>query len=313
LYGVGEKRCLVRGENVRVIPRDRVILSFDREIPHAYEVEQGEIFWVETDDCYGGQIEDELVRNRNSIDPSIIDLSVGPIAVKGAMPGDTLRVDVIDIELGARGVMVTMPGMGVIGDKITSTRTSIIHVKDGFARFSDDIVLPVAPMVGIVGVAPAGESVRCEVPGDHGANMDARVIGEGASVYLPVAVEGAGLAIGDLHALMGDGELSGSGIEIAGRVRLRATVIKRALTGRPVVETEDCIYTIANAEDIESAISIAARDMVGILAVKKGLGFEEAYRLLGAVCDAQICQVVNNLKTVRVRAPKATLGIDSPF
>jgi amidase len=298
---------------LRVLPKDSVILSFNRENPHVYEVDDGEVFWVEVYDCYKGQITDELVHDRSSIDPSVIDCSVGPIAVRGASPGDTLCVEVKDIELADWGVMVTLPGMGVLGDKILSSKTRIIDVKDGFARFSKNIILPVRPMIGVLGVAPESGDIDCAIPGDHGANMDAKVLAVGAKAYLPVAVEGAGLAVGDLHACMGDGELSGTGLEIAGRVCLMTTVIKRRITGRPVIETGEGIYAVASAPELDEAIRKASDDMVGILMRKKGLGFEEAYRLLSIACDIQICQVVNDLKTVRVRAPKSELEIDSPL
>ena len=95
---------------MRVIPKDKVIFSFNAEHPCQYTVQDGETFWVETDDCYSGQITDASVK-RPDIDISIMDCSVGPIAVQGAQPGDTLCVEILAIEFGPQGVMVTSKGL----------------------------------------------------------------------------------------------------------------------------------------------------------------------------------------------------------
>lgn len=246
---------------MRVIPKDKVIFSFKPENQNVYSVDNGEIFWVETDDCYSGQITSENVL-RPDIDIAIMDCSVGPIAVEGAMPGDTLRVEIVDIEFAAQGVMVTSCGLGVLGDKITEPNTKVIPIHDGFAHFSEDIHLPLTPMVGVLGVAPKSGDIHCAVPGDHGSNMDTKMVKKGAKVYLPVAIPGAGLACGDLHACMGDGELSGTGIETPGRICLRTDVLKGFALERPMIDVGDGIYTIASDPDIHKAIRVAVDDMV---------------------------------------------------
>lgn len=295
---------------MRVIPKDKVIFSFNPENKNVYTVEDGEIFWVETEDCYSGQITSDNVLRPN-IDISIMDCSVGPIGIEGAMPGDTLRIEVIDIQFAPQGVMVTSPGLGVLGDKITEANTKIIPISDGFAQFSDTISLPLTPMVGVLGVAPKTGDIHCAVPGDHGSNMDTKMVKKGAKVYLPVAVEGAGLACGDLHACMGDGELSGTGIETAGRICLRVDVLKNLTIERPMIDVGDGIYTIASNSDMKTAIRTAVDDMVSFLMKKKDLDFPDAYRLLSATCDIQISQVVNDNLTVRVHAPKLNLQIQT--
>ena len=292
---------------MRTIPKDKVIYSFNKDTPPVHFVEDCETFWVETDDCYKGQITSAAVK-RPDIDISIMDCSVGPIAVSNAMPGDTLAVDILDIQFAPQGVMVTSPGLGILGHKITSPDTKVMPVKDGYAHFSDTIKLPLTPMLGVLGVAPKTGDIHCAIPGDHGSNMDTKVVTIGSTVYLPVAVPGANLALGDLHACMGDGELSGTGIEIAGRVCLKTRVLKDFPLERPLVETKDSLYAIASAPDIHAAVRVAVDDMVGILMRKMDLDFPDAYRLLSATCDIQISQLVNDALTVRVRAPKRLFG-----
>ena len=276
---------------MRVIPKNKVIFSFNAEHPCQYTVQDGETFWVETDDCYSGQITDPSIK-RPDIDISIMDCSVGPIAVQGAM--------------------VTSKGLGVLGDRITEPDTKIIPIRDGFAHFSDTIRLPLTPMVGVCGVAPKpGLDVHCAVPGDHGANLDTKMIKVGSRVYLPVAVPGAGLAVGDLHACMGDGELSGTGIETPGRICIKTTVYRDRPVERPVIETPDALYFVASAETLEESIRLAVSDTAAFLEKKLGLDFPDAYRLLSATCDIQISQVVNDWKTVRVRCPKLDTKIET--
>jgi amidase len=296
---------------MRTLPKDKVIYRFAPDAPMAYFVGDGETFWVETDDCYQGQIHSAGIL-RPQIDISVMDCSVGPISVEGAMPGDTLCVEVLEFSFAPQGVMVTSPGLGLLGHRIAAPDTKIIPIRDGFAHFSETIRLPLTPMIGTIGVLPAKGEIHCAVPGDHGANLDTKIITTGAKVYLPVAVKGAGLALGDLHACMGDGELSGTGIETAGKVCIRTTVCKEFPLLRPMVETNDSIYALASDTDFRAAVQTAMDDMITLLMRKKTLDFPDAYRLLSATCDIQISQLVNELPTVRVRAPKAALQIDSP-
>ena len=110
---------------MKIFAKDKVVFNFSKANQPVYFVEPGETFWVETDDCYSGQIKTETVL-RPDIDISIMDCSVGPIAVSGAEPGDVLCVEVLAIQLAEQGVMVTSPGLGVLGEKITEAHTKII-------------------------------------------------------------------------------------------------------------------------------------------------------------------------------------------
>lgn len=294
--------------SMQTLKKDKVIFSFNQTNKPAYFVDNGEVFTVETDDCYSGQIKTAKIL-RPDIDISIMDCSVGPISVKGAEPGDVLCVEILGIDFASQGVMVTSPGLGVLGEKTKKANTKVIPIRDGYAYFTDNIVLPLTPMVGVIGVAPREGDIHCAVPGDHGANMDTKIITVGSKVYLPVAVPGALLAVGDLHACMGDGELSGTGIETAGSILMKTTVIKDTPLKRPMVETAESIYTIASAKEFKDGVHAAVEDMVNYLMRKTGLEFQDAYRLLSATCDIQVSQVVNDLHTFRVRAPKAVLKL----
>lgn len=297
---------------MKILRKDKMIYNFSPDNEHVYFVDDGESFWLETDDCYGGQIKtsNDL---RTNIDISIMDAAVGPINVSNATTNDILCVEVLDIQFEPQGVMVTSKGLGVLGDRIETADTKIIKVKDGFAFFSDEIKLPLTPMIGVMGVSPASGSTHCAIPGDFGGNMDTKEVKIGSKIYFPIFVEGAGLAVSDLHACMGDGELSGTGIETPGKVFLKTTVIKGKKIKRPLIETIDSIYTIATEDTFEEAIKIAVSDMVDILQEKLNLSFPDAYRLLSATCDIKISQVVNGVYTLKVRAPKYVINDSKIF
>ena len=296
---------------MRVISREHSIYSFNSAHPCCCTVQDGETFFVETYDCYRGQIIDASVK-RTDIDLSVANSSTGPIFVESAMPDDTLCVEILAIELAPQGFMVVANHMGVLGDLITEPDTKVIPIKDGLAYFSDTLRLPLTPMIGVCGVAPKpGLDIHCKIPGDHGANMDTKVIRSGSRIYLPVFVPGALLAIGDLHACMGDGELSGTGIEISGRVCVKTTVFHNRSIKRPVVETSDALYFIASDNILYDAIRLATMDAVTFLQNRLVLSFIDAYRLLSATCDIQISQVVNAKHTARVCCPKFNTRIET--
>ena len=159
-------------------------------------------------------------------------------------------------------------------------------------------------MIGVMGVATKSGEIHCAVPEDHGANMDTKLIRVGSRVYFPVNAEGAGLAVGDMHACMGDGELSGTGIEIAGRMCLRVTVYHDRPIERPVIETADSLYFLASRPTLDESIKLGTEDTVKFLMKKFDINFPDAYRLLSATCDVQISEVVDDNVTIRIRVPK---------
>ncbi|WP_097028601.1 acetamidase/formamidase family protein [Clostridium peptidivorans] len=282
--------------------KDNVIYYFSPDNLPKYFIEDGEEFWVETEDCYSGQIK-TINDLRPNINISIMDASVGPIAINGAEVGDSLCVQILDIEVVSQGVMVTSPGLGILGSMINEATTRIIKIDNGYANFFDKFKIPINPMIGVLGVATEKDKIHCATPGTHGGNMDTKEIKVDSKVYLPVFVKGANLAIGDLHAVMGDGELSGTGVEIAGKVHLKVNVIKNMKLNRPRIEREEGIYMISSAEDFEEAIKNAVYDGVEYLKNEFNLDFKDAYRLVSAACDIRISQVVNPLVTIKLFVP----------
>ncbi|MGV3463894.1 MAG: acetamidase/formamidase family protein [Heyndrickxia sp.] len=291
---------------MKVFGKDHYITSFSAQNEPKYFVELGETFQVETHDCYGGVfISDSQLRTSVKID--YINPATGPIFINGVKKGDILCVEIKNIELNSQGVMVLYPGMGTLGERVKVEDTKIISIVNETVNFSQHLQFPVRPMIGVIGVAPLDGEVLCESPGDHGGNMDTKYITSGNKLYLPVYHDGAYLALGDLHAAMGDGELDGSGIEIGGKVTLKVTRIEKQPLALPIVETKESFMFIASEKTVEKASEKGMIAAVEAIQAKQSLTFNDAYRLLSALCDIQISQLVNPLITVRINVPKYLL------
>lgn len=295
-----------KGDKMKIIKKDKVIYFFSPKNEPIDSVELDQEFWVESDDCYGGQIKTEK-NLRPDIDISTMDASTGPIKVKGVKAGDAICVEILEIELEKQGVMVTSPGLGPLGKHITEPNTKILVIEDRYAIFNERLKFPLTPMVGVLGVAPEKGEIHCATPGDHGANMDTKDIKVGSKVYFPVFVDGANIAIGDLHACMGDGELSGTGVEIGGCVKMKVSKVNNLDINMPIVETDNAFMIISSDETFEKASYKGLYTTTQLVQKRLDLDFPDAYRVLSATCDIKISQIVNPLITLRVAIPKSLI------
>jgi amidase len=233
-----------------------------------------------------------------------VNPATGPLRVVGAQPGDVLAVTILDIRVAERGSMIAVPGMGALGHLLSHNETRILEIAGGEVGFNDKIRLPVEPMIGVIGTAPATGAVPTGTPGPHGGNMDTKLIAAGTTLYLPVFVDGANLAMGDLHAVMADGEVLICGVEVPGEVRVRVDIVRgKSLTG-PVLETREAFYCIASAEDLDAAAAAALDQTMAFLRERLPLPANDLAMLMSLVCDLQISQIVDPLRTVRMAVPK---------
>lgn len=288
------------------ISAESQIYSMSAENRPVATVRNGSEVIFETRDCFGEQITspDTLIENINW---SRINPATGPVWVEEAMPGDILRVHIRRINFTRQyAVMVTVPGAGVLADELTRPAVIMVPVSHGSATLPGDVRIPLNPMIGVIGVAPAeGASVSCGTPGMHGGNMDCRLITEGTTLYLPVNVPGALFALGDLHAAMGDGEVSVCGLEISGEVTVELTAIKNSRLPVPALETREALCTLASALTLDEAADIAARNMAHFITDNTSLTLSEAVSLMSVSGNLEICQVVDPLKTCRYVLPKS--------
>lgn len=284
----------------------KTLFSFDKDLEPVLKVPSGETVRIRTKDCFGNQLqgpEDQL----SEIDWEAINPATGPIYVEGAVAGGTLKVHIDNIELDAQTSSCTGKDEGVCGDRFSDWATHFCKVEDGMVVWDERLSIPLAPMIGVIGVAPEGEPVNCGTPGKHGGNMDNTAIAAGATLYFPVAVDGALFGCGDMHAVMGDGEVSVSGAEVAGYATVTLTALPELSVPNPLIENDTHFGIIVSAESLDKASELAVQQMVDLLASRTNESEADLVMLLSLVADVRVCQMVDPEKTVRFMVPKYVL------
>lgn len=284
----------------------KTLFSFDKDLEPVLKVPSGETVRIRTKDCFGNQLqgpEDQL----SEIDWEAINPATGPIYVEGAVAGGALKVHIDNIELDAQTSSCTGKDEGVCGDRFSDWATHFCKVEDGKVVWDERLSIPLAPMIGVIGVAPEGEPVNCGTPGKHGGNMDNTAIAAGATLYFPVAVDGALFGCGDMHAVMGDGEVSVSGAEVAGYATVTLTALPELSVPNPLIENETHFGIIVSAESLDMASELAVQQMVDLLASRTNESEADLVMLLSLVADVRVCQMVDPEKTVRFMVPKYVL------
>lgn len=284
----------------------KTLFSFDKDLEPVLKVPSGETVRIRTKDCFGNQLqgpEDQL----SEIDWEAINPATGPIYVEGAVAGGTLKVHIDNIDLDAQTSSCTGKDEGVCGDRFSDWATHFCKVEDGKVVWDERLSIPLAPMIGVIGVAPEGEPVNCGTPGKHGGNMDNTAIAAGATLYFPVAVDGALFGCGDMHAVMGDGEVSVSGAEVAGYATVTLTALPELSVPNPLIENDTHFGIIVSAESLDKASELAVQQMVDLLASRTNESEADLVMLLSLVADVRVCQMVDPEKTVRFMVPKYVL------
>lgn len=329
----------------RVSHRDGHVYEFGPEMDPVYEADDGESVTIETIDSLNGAIQSD--DDRLDAIPEEVNAATGPIAVAGASPGDVLAVDVEAVRVAEdRGRVLTAPGFGLLQDdpEIDHPATRITEVESGDGADGSDgardgsdgsgdgsngagdgtdgaaevidfegIDVPIEPVIGTIGVATDGETVSTLTPDDHGGNLDTTDVTGGSTVYFPVFQEGAMLALGDAKAAMADGEMCGTGAEIAVEVDATLSVIEGPAVplDRPVVDTGDAVKTLASAETMEEAVELANADMLDLLAHHHDFSRTDAYLFSSLVGGLEVSQVVDPQVTARNAVPSEYLSL--PF
>lgn len=278
--------------------------TFSAENQPAAYAASGETLTFETLDCFSGLINSATDLtcdfNYNNANPA-----TGPVYVENAEPGDLLMVEILDIRTVAAGVVTTIPRCGPLHET-QEHRTKPLQIINGMVQFNG-MAFPADPMVGVIGVAPADQPVPCGFPGAHGGNMDCKKIRKGTTLYFPVQVAGALFALGDLHAVMGDGELCGTGLEIAGEVDVKLTLLQGNGERWPVLETSDSWFAIANAAEYPAALKSASEQIQTLISQAYGWDLTDTYLYMSLQSDVEICQACKPCPVdliVRVSAPK---------
>jgi amidase len=273
-----------------VVSREDVIWAFGPALEPVLQVDPGATVTLQTNDCFTGQIrtEDDLV---TEIDLTRVNSATGPVAVRGAEPGDSLVVEILDVRPAEQGVATIIPGFGQLIDQVRSPVTTVFRIERDSVRMSERISFPLRPMLGVMGVATDGDELVNAFAGRHGGNLDDHLNGPGATVYFPVRQPGGMFAAGDMHAAMGDGEICGTGVEIAGEVTVRLDVLKGKQGGWPVTDLPGAwVAHGTSGGDFDEALQAACEEAARILVDQWAFTREEAFVFLSVACDANVCQ-----------------------
>jgi acetamidase/formamidase len=282
------------------------------------------ILEVFTEDAFAGRVRSERDLVTEVCEFPYVNPQTGPFYIEGAEPGDTVAVHFISIEPARDwAASTTIPLFGALtGTHLTALLNDPlpelvwIYQLDAAARtcrftarhgdFTVD--LPMDPMHGTVGVAPAMLEVRSAlVPDAFGGNMDTPEMRAGATCYLGVNVEGALLSLGDGHARQGEGETCGVAVECAMNTVLVVDLIKGAACPWPRLETGEFLMSAGSARPLEDAFRIAQLDMAQWLAAEYGFDLMDAYQLITQAIEAPLANVCDPNYTSLAKMPKRYL------
>jgi len=261
-----------------------------------------------------GAAPDDPIRELKEINANVKEkgpgphVLTGPIAIAGAMPGDVLEVEIVDVRLRSPyGWMMIEPGAGDLPEEFPYLRSKLVPLDDRnkVAEFAPGIRIPVHPFFGVLGVAPPEGRLSSGPPAYNGGNMDNKWLVAGTKVYLPVQVPGALFLVGDGHAAQGDGEVCITAIETNLTGVFRFTVRKDMKLRWPRAETPTHFITMGLHEDLNEAAHRATKEMIDYLMTARGLSRDDAYMLTSAAVDLHVTQVVDHVKGVHATLPKA--------
>jgi acetamidase/formamidase len=268
--------------------------KFSSTIEPVLRVPSGSIIEVFTEEASDQQLQldsDEKDLMNISFDP--VHPLTGPVYVEDAKPGDILAVKLHEIEIGDWGWTAIFPGFGYLADKFDQPRLKTFAIDSGSNHvvFNSGVNIPLKPFPGVMGVAPATDSLLSTIPPRaNGGNMDNPCLTTGATVYFPVFVEGGLFSIGDTHAAQGMG---GTAIEAPMRIVYEIRLIKGHSIAEPQYETDQYYAVTAYGSNLDVAAKKATSYMIDHLVHTHQLSREDAYMICSLAGDLHIAEVVD--------------------
>ncbi|KAJ6535109.1 Formamidase [Mycena capillaripes] len=309
--------------SIHAVKRSQCHLAWDNSIAPVLRIQSGETVTFDCLDASNGQITpDSTVDAIKSLVFSQLDQVNGPVFVEGAAPGDTLQVDVLRVAPAPWGWTACIPGFGLLTDEFPEPSLKIwaLDTETMETYFDEEkkVRIPLHPFAGEMGVAPGKAGAFSTIPPyATGGNIDTKHLSAGATLFLPVEVEGALFSIGDGHAVQGDGEVCGTAIETPMTVEVRLTVRKdRPYTTTPHFSTpkinitdEEYYCTTGVDSDMREATRAAVRNMIAFLCAEHGFDRVDAYMLCSVAADLRLHEVVDMPNyVVGMMIPRSILG-----
>ncbi len=284
------------------LPLGPLYFEYSREVEPRLRIEPGETVLVETEDAFCGHIQADGDRRDRARMPHG-NPQTGPIWIEGAAPGDALRITVDEIRPRtgqcATHVFNARRLAEMLGSAIPYT-SHVCPIRDGVIHWSDEISIPYAPMLGCIGTAPAMGAPTTFPAGAHGGNLDIVEICPGNSVYLPVFVPGALLYLGDAHAAMGHGELSGTALEMPSDTVITVDLEPRKRILGPRIESPAEIMAVATGTPVEQSIAEAYALLIRWMEADYGWERWRAFDLLTQVGRLSIGYYLNGTVAAKI-------------
>ncbi|HEU5294383.1 MAG TPA: acetamidase/formamidase family protein [Burkholderiaceae bacterium] len=236
----------------------------------------------------------------------------GPIAVRGARPGDALEIRIVDMRLRQDwGYTFVRPLAGALPHDFTEFEQMIVALdrERMIGSLPWGLELPLRPFFGVIGVAPpaAWGAISSIQPRAHGGNLDNKHLIPGSTLYLPVHTEGANLSLGDGHGVQGDGEVCVTAIETALEGTVEVILRRDLQLDFPRAETPTHRITMGMDPDLDDAATHALRQMIAWVTATTSLTRQQAFMLMSLAADVHVTQLVNEHKGIHVMLPKSVL------
>ena len=287
---------------MKTLDREHHIYVLEPGATPAITIDSGDELMVETWDAFEGVRDPEVIDARYLKGPA-----TGPIYVNGAEPGDALKVEFISITPKEGAAHMIMPGRGFLEEEFTEAYPTVISFEDGHALLPNGIRVPLNPSMGLVATTPTYPQNTASDSGPYGGDIDLKELVEGSTLYLPVFVPGGLLALGDCHAVVGDGAVAGTGAECSADTHLRVTVEKGMGISGPRALTPDYFVVLSYGEELGPAMKQAVRGMVDFLVKEKGMAPYDAYTLLSLAGDVRVSRTFRPISPVKMMLSRKAL------
>ena len=284
------------------LDREQHVYVLDPQNAPAISIDSGEELMVETWDAFQGERDPAALGAKQLLGPV-----TGPIYVNGAEPGDALKVDFISITPKEGAAHMVMPGRGFLEEWFTEGYPTIIKFDSGYAVLPGGVRLPLAPSMGLVATTPTYPQRTASDSGPYGGDIDMKELVQGSALYLPVFVPGGMLAMGDCHAVVGDGAVAGTGAECSSDTHIRVSVEKGMGIRGPRALTPDYFVVLSHGEELGPAMKQAVRDMVDFLVNEKGMLPYDAYTLLSLAGDVRVSRTFRPISPVKMMLSRKVL------
>ena len=285
------------------LSRDHKIYILDPNAEAAITIDSGDELMVETWDAFEGVRDPEVLEAKSLKGPA-----TGPIRVNGAQPGDALKVEFIKITPKDGAAHMVMPGRGFLEEEFREAYPTVMTLEDGHVILPSSIKLPVIPSMGVVATTPTYPQNTASDSGPYGGDIDMKELVEGSTLYLPVFVPGGMLALGDCHAVVGDGAVAGTGAECSSETHIRVTLEKGMSIDSPRALTPDYFVVLSYGEDLGPAMKQAVREMVNFLVSEKDMSPYDAYTLCSLAGDVRVSRTFRPISPVKMMLSRHALN-----